>query len=339
MSSLINLEKRSVSFIAIGGAGTEAQRGYRDNHPRHHSQLANEVFTYIDTSPSNLAGVDGKTAYLIPGFDGAGGDRAKVAAAFQEHLPQIAMKHPFEKVVVLTFAASGGSGAAGGPIVTRYLLEKGHRVFLNLIVSHDSFKRTNNSFLTISGLQALPAELKRSLVVTITENDPTKPHSDNNVVPQFVLGALSMLNSGLNHGMDTADLDSFCDFHNVTHHQPSMVLLDVVVDVKKIADLPKPLIAIASLLAHRDQRAPQIDTDYDTFGYLPPIEDNAHLGDDAEKSYGSFYFLISTAGLAPHFKRLTEQRNRAQMQKQVVATPVLLDAGQTTAGAGGLLYD
>lgn len=333
MSTLITAQRRSVNFIAVGGTGCNILRGYDENHPKHASLLADERHVYVDTSLSNLVGVDsGKVFHLkrpdgTP-FDGAGGERKSVAAAFKAALPEIFSRfEPAEKNYFVG-SLSGGSGPTGIQIMIEHLHRLGHHAAMVAVSSCESANRIQNVINTFTGFEGVVGRTGRPIVISLHENNETLSHVENNVAPQFDLAALSILSSGLNEGMDSADSNNVFDYQNVTHHAPGVALMRITVDADKLKDLKGPLLSYATVARSRDERIPKLAADSDTVGYMRDQE--------GEGYENSFYFGVSQAAAADLFKDLIKQRNDLETQKQVKTPVVSLLSGAAMADDLGI---
>lgn len=327
MSDLITATTRSVRFYACGGTAVNLLRGYRENQPTDKDVLAEEKYSYIDTSQANLVNVSLSDTYLLSKpdgskIDGSGGDRSKNAAIFKKALPDILLNHEPADLNVVIFSAAGGSGSVSGPLLLEKLLSDDKTVVCVVIGSHDSLKRTTNTINTLQGLELVVSRTGRPVVIHYKENDLTKPHSVNNLAPQFVMQTLSMFASGKNAHLDSADVRNLFDYHVVTHHTPGLAMLDVYADAGELVEKVKKPIALAALLRSQEEVVPQVDPDSDTVGYLP-----AHK----TEYKNSFYFVVSTQALGGVFGELNAKRENAAKQKQVQQKATSLLGGNTAA--------
>lgn len=332
MSELITATRRTVNFIATGGTGANILRDYNDNHPKNEHLLADERHCYVDTSLSNLVGVSMDKVYHIckpdgTPMDGAGGNRAAVYEATEAAMPAILTKFPpAEKNFIIT-SISGGTGPTVAHVMAKALQAKGHHVAIIAVRSSESLKRVDNTIKVLTGFEGITQFTKRPLVIALFENDESKTHDENNILPLFAVSALSILSSGMNKGMDSADVGNVFDYNTVTHHAPGVALLHISSDVEKFKNLGT-IAAYAAVARSSNEVIPKLPSDYDTAGYM--------RGNEGEEAYGtSFYFAVSPSSAATLFKELIKDRDALEQQKQHVQPVVSLLAGSNAAEAAG----
>lgn len=318
---LIAPKARTVCHIGLGGTGINMVRSYRETQSLDNKAfLANEAFFYVDTSLANLNNVAIDEVYLLPKADGSGADRSKNAREFYAKLPEIMLKLPKADHYVLSFSMSGGTGAAGGPLLLERLLAEGHSACMAGSYDTSSNKRITNFIGAVQGLQMAVDRIGRPIALSLVENDPKKSLSENNVVPKFVINALSYLMSGKNDHLDSADINSFFDFHKVTHQKPGLALLEAFVREEDIQSIGHA-ISYAALMNSHDVSAPRIPCDYDTVGFLPSTEAD---------SKRSFFYTLSAERLNVLLERMTELQGNVEQQKKVTSTAT--DVTRSLAG-------
>ena len=336
MSELITAQRRSIRFYAFGGAGSNNLRAYLENHPRKEGLLGDESYCFIDTSLSNLVGVDRDKVFHIKApdgtpLDGAGGDRSLVAAAATAALPEILRQFPPAEKNIFVFSLTGGSGPTIGHVMALDFLKKGLHAAGVTVRSSESTKRIDTGIKVLGGFEAVVKATNRPFIISIHENDESLSRDQNNIAPSFDLAALSILCSGLNESMDSADTAHLFDYHKVTHHQPAVALLHIAADIDKIKAVKAPIIAYAAVARHRDETIPKIAADYDTAGYMRDTAD--------EKYNNSFYYAVSQASAAELFKDLIAQGKELENNKQVKSPVVsLMDGLDQTGDASGMVF-
>lgn len=330
-SELIHTKTRSLRMVAFGGTAINILRAYRENQPKVTDRLADESYSYIDTSIANLAKVSKSDAYLLPKTDGSGGDRSKNALAFKKAIPDFNQKNPPGDVTIVIFSAAGGSGSAGGPQYVESLLAQSKTVVAIIIGSHNSKKRSANTIGTVAGLEGIVKRTNRPLIIFYRENDLTKTHSVNNLEPLFALQCLSMLVSGKNAHMDSADTDNFFNYSTPTHHAPGLAGLNIYADEAKLKEDTQKVIAFAALMRNEDEIVPEVDNDYDTVGYMPPLK---------EESNKNYYFTITTERLSETIDGLLKRREELAQHKTITSTVSSLMSDNTQADEEtGLVFD
>lgn len=333
MSELITHKTRTLRFYAAGGTAINLLRAYIENRPQDLTLLADEKYSYIDTSIANLTNVKAEDVYRLQGVDGSGKDRPKNAAAIVDALPDILLNHPAADFNIVIFSAAGGTGSVAGPLMLENLLKEGKNACAIVVGSHDSLKATTNTIGTLQGLEGAVGRLERPVVMHYKENDLDQPHSTNNTSLLGVMQTLSMLVSGKNAHLDSADVNNLFNYHTVTHHQPALAMLDVYGEAAPLLEASKAKrpIALAALLRTSEEVVPRINPDYDTVGYLPegvkPAPEH------------SFYYVVSTTALDGVFTELNSKRDLAEKQKQVTSKPTsLLGKGVEADKKSGLVF-
>lgn len=332
MSNLITTQKRSVRFYALGGTGANMIRNYLENHPRSSELLGEEHFCYIDTSLSNLVGVNADNVFHVKRpdgtpLDGAGGDRAAVAAAVQAALPEIMSKFPPAEKNYLIFSLSGGSGPTAAHILAKDLLERGLDVAGVCVRSSESTKRVDTTIKVLTGFEGIVKAVGRPFVISLHENDEGKSRDENNAAPVFDIASLSILSSGLNESMDSADVSNLFDYHKVTHHQPGVALLRITADIEHLKQISAPIISFATVAHDRNETIPKMGADYDTAGYMRQVEGDSYKN--------SFYYAVSQASAAALFKDLIAQRAELENKKKAQQPVVSLMAGSAQGTTSG----
>ena len=328
MSDLIQHRTRSLVFYGCGGTAINLLRAHRQDKPLHTNATSDERFVYVDTSIANLRDVSLEDAFIIEGCDGSGKDRPRNAKAVMEALPAILNKHKPGDTTVVVFSTAGGTGSVAGPIILEELLKRGVSVFAIVVGSHASLKATANTIGTLSGLEATVSRVGRPVVMAYRENDPTKSNGDNNAVPLMVMSSLSLLCSGKNGHLDSADVGNLADYHTVTHYKPALSMLDVYVNEEQLIKESNNVIAYAALLKNENEVAPSINPAYDTVGYLPP---------EASDRYNeSFHFTVSSSRLKGILNKLIERRAELESAQSVVErqTSLLGDSAKVDSATG-----
>lgn len=332
---LIGIKNRSVRFYACGGQSTNMLRRYRENQALETAAIrAQEHYSFIDTSIANLQNVAVEETFLVTRpdggeIDGSGSDRRANAEAIMASLPSILIQHPPADLNVVCFSAAGGSGSVCAPLLLERLLAEGQTVVAVVTGDHSSLKRTTNTISTLQGLEAAVQRLGRPIVIYYKDNDPTKSHSENDIVPQFVMSMLSVLGSGKNAHLDTADIRNMFDFHKVTHHKPCLAMLDVFAREEDLAEV-KHAVSYASLLRDSESLVPVVPCDYDKAGVLP---------ESTAPHRSSFYFTVTIDRLSGIFKGLLEKKSLADKQRQVNTHTTSLLGNNTQVSDLGLVFD
>lgn len=318
---------RSIRYYACGGTGINLLRSHREAVVlKDELGVADELFSFIDTSFANLHNVEREETFTLKGVDGSGSDRPKNAAAIKKALPEIMLANPAGDMNVVIFSSAGGTGSVAGPIILEELLRQDKSVLAIVIGSHTTVKRTTNTIGTLTGLEKTSEAVGRPIVMFYYENDLTKSDADNNIKPNFVLGSLGTLCSGQNKAMDSSDIANALDYHNVTHHEPGLAMLNVVT---KADDVKGPVISYLALLKDEEQIPPRFEADYDKTGYLPA----------GVRTENNFYYVVSTDPLSELFDGLVKKREKIATQKQIGKVATKLGTRDTQVDGTGLVFD
>ena len=318
---------RAIRYYACGGTGINLLRSHREAVVlTREMSVAEEHFSFIDTSFANLHNAERSETFTLKGVDGSGSDRKKNAEAIAAVLPEIMLAHEPSDMNVVIFSSSGGTGSVAGPIILEELLQKGKSVLAIIIGSHTTVKRTTNTIGTLTGLELAAEEIGRPIVMFYYENDLDKSDADNNIKPSFVLGSLGTLCSGMNKSMDSSDIANALDYNNVTHHAPGLAMLNVVT---KAEEVTAPVISYLALLKNEEQVPPRFTADYDKTGYMP----------EGTQTQNNFYYTVSTEPLSVLFDELKKKRDTIATQKQIHKTTTKLSTSETKRGSGRLVFD
>lgn len=322
---ILSPKVRSVRFYSAGGTGINLLRRYRENQPLERREIyADERYSYIDTSMANLRNVSLENVFILEGVDGSGSDRRRNAEAIQKAVPSILIAHPPADMNVVIFSASGGTGSVAGPLLLEAILAEGKSAVCLVIGTHESTRQTDNVINTLQGMELAVNRLNRPIIMHYAENDPLKTFGENDIRPQFVMGALSVLCSGRNGHIDSADVANLFDFHRVTHRTPSLAIIDVFAREEDLKDRSQAL-GYISLLKTEDEVAPRIAVEYSKTGYLPTTTEPRN----------SFYYLVCTERLNKVFATLQDRKKQSAMQKRVTnTTSSLIDDGAKVDSTG-----
>jgi hypothetical protein len=308
--NLIQAQTRSLTFYAAGGTAVNLLRAHRSDTPKHTDAMADEKYCFIDTSIANLRDVSEADTFVLEGTDGSGSDRPRNAKAVMEAMPAILNQFKPGDTNIVIFSAAGGTGSVAGPIILEELLKSKKKVFAIVIGTHGSLKATANTIATLTGLEMAVNRVGRSVVMAYRENDASKNNAGNNVVPMMIMEALSLLCSGKNNQLDGADIGNMIDYHTVTHHKPSLSMLDVYVNEEQLVkESTNPIVHIA-LLRNEEAITPAINPAYGKSGYLPM--------EAAERYKESFHFVVSNSRLKGVLSNLLKRREELESEQRVV---------------------
>lgn len=335
MTDLIAAKPRTVRFWGCGGAGANQVRRYMTDVPAFPAILAEQQFCFVDTSLSNLVGVDPARVFHVKKvdgtpLDGGGTDRAAVAEAIHAAIPQIVLQFEPADLNIFSYSLAGGSGSTSGPMLMEHLMSEGHKC-VNLVSGNlNSLKWARNTVSTMQGLETAVHRLGQAVILAYSEVDATKTPEENDAVLLFTMQTLSILGSGRNKHLDSADVAMLFNYPKVTHHKPALAMLNVYAAAEMVVANHKSPIAVASLLRTQKDLAPAVNPDYATIGYLP---------DDTETYKDSFFYVIDTDGLNGVLGRMNTAKANHEKQKKVAAQTTSLLSEGTSANKLGLVFD
>lgn len=151
-----NLEQPfpSCQIVACGGCATNIMKTFLKENHRFDENVGIKV---IDTSLSNVNGLDKAVEFLPINGLGSGKDRAKNFNSIKEYLdvhPELTKEAP--DISVLVFATGGGSGSIIAPLLAQKILHNTNKAVLLVGVLDASSERdcinTINTLKSLSGL-------------------------------------------------------------------------------------------------------------------------------------------------------------------------------------------
>lgn len=205
-----------LNVICCGGAGSNVGKQITD--------LDVNTF-FIDTSTSNLKGVDENRIYKVEGIDGAGKDRKITHENFKNPDEVILHAKLVGKVVVLVHSLSGGSGSIIGPVMARELVKQGFTVFVVVIDSTTSVIEIDNCIKTLKTYKSFSNGLKKSFSIYPIHNGSRK-EADGRAISFINLLSL-LVNKEHTEEFDTSDLRNFVNFDNVTDNEPNVSIIEI----------------------------------------------------------------------------------------------------------------
>lgn len=204
-------------IYACGGSG--------GNISKQLSDLDIEV-CYIDTSKSNLKGIDDSKIFLTSSTDGSGKDRSVSYEAFKPHIEDILIRFkPSQQLNVVISSLSGGSGSVISPLITKELISNGYNTIVIAVDSKHSLKEIDNTVKTLKSYQAISSSTKKTVAMYYIENNSRKD-ADQQAI--YFINLLSLLvNKEHTSEFDTKDLHNFIEVSNVTDNKPTVTIIDV----------------------------------------------------------------------------------------------------------------
>lgn len=206
-------------IYCCGGAGGNIGKQLIKTHK-------NADVCFIDTSDSNLRGVDANNVYLVDDMDGAGKQRSKTYEAFSGLTEEVLIQFkPSTSLNVVISSLSGGSGSIISPLVTKALIENDSPVIVIAIESRGSIIEINNTINTLKTFQSISEKLQRSICLRYVENNK-RGVADEDAV-NLVEALIRITDRDLVSEFDTADIHNFINFDRVTDNDPTVSILEI----------------------------------------------------------------------------------------------------------------
>lgn len=268
-------KSNKVRIYGCGGAGIN--RAMAIVGIEHGIDCAEFNAVALDTSSSNfdrnnltLPTYQLKTGVTADGSEaeGSGGVRKSNYPAIAASIKEMLGSHPPSVFNVVIFSASGGSGSVIGPLMIRELNRRGLPTIAVVIGDDNSLLATMNTLKTMQSLDAIAIATRRPVVMSYHQNSPDVSRTDVDKDINSVMGSLSILLSGNNHGMDTQDMINFIQYNNVFEDsEPHLATMHVIMDEGDWNLIGHP-ISVASIYRNPNTEHKRIDTDYHTTGYF-----------------------------------------------------------------------
>lgn len=326
MSDIIKSKRRSIRFYGMGGTGINILRKYQSIASTVSESLrATELYSYFDTSVANMEGLSTTQAYLCQDSsgnqtDGGGSDRRMNAEVIIQNLSPFLMAQPPADTNVVIFGASGATGSTSGPMLIDKLLAAGESVIAVITVSVDSPTSCTHGYKTIAGLEHIVNAHGRPVVFAYSATDTRdlKDHGDSYQLK--CLSSISVLASGRNRRVDSADLRNTIDFNKITEAPASIALLEIHHTANGIKEIESTTyVSSITLLVNEDDVHPSPTSSVSKIGYLHDTQLKHETG---------YFFGISTEAInkkvLPNLEALMKEAEqlRAVVQKpRTLLTP------------------
>lgn len=245
--------QKCFNIYGLGGAGINNLNFLLKNTK--HGKFIDNVLG-VDFSDAN-PGTDG--AYHIErmeGAEGSGSNKATNVSQAPDLIQRALAKLPPNKLNIVIYSASGGSGAVLGPYMVRELVKKEIPVLSIVIGDSTSIKEMDNTVGTLRSLSAQAVALDSPVLFCYRENNTKNTQGAVNAeVARVIDNALLMLNLN-NERIDYADIKNLFFFTSVVKADP--ILSEVsFCDEAKVAEYKRMPVAALSLYSDIDQiRAP-----------------------------------------------------------------------------------
>lgn len=181
---------------------------------------------YIDTSISNLKGVDEKNVYLVDGMDGAGKLRASTYEGFKALSNKVLLKFkPSNEINIVISSLSGGSGSIIAPLLTKELISAGQNVIVVGVNSKNSVIELDNTVKTLKTYKSISDATEKCITMYYVEN--TKRNEADDSIVSFVNLIDLIVDKTKTEEFDISDISNFLNFNKVTDNTASVTLLEV----------------------------------------------------------------------------------------------------------------
>lgn len=323
----MKLEETRLKVYGCGGCGINLAKTFA-NTPIQAGYAASAT-AYIDTSHSNLVGVDSSQFHLITDeADGSGKVRRDNAAVISENIRIALQEHTPATFNIVVFSASGGSGSVIGPLLLKELLERGVPAMAVVVGSSESSITATNTQNTIKSLAAIGQSLDKPMVMSYQHNSRENIRSEVDGVCLATINTIAALCSEQNDELDTSDVRNWLFYNHSTTVEAQLSLLEVTDDISVAKAIEAP-ISVASLLIDKDTPAPELYPEYSCIGYR---------AEGFQGGVKEVHYVISVAGIAEIMRLRTEEVHQYEQQtaSRVSTTKKVLD-DKDVAGVGGLI--
>lgn len=245
-----------------------------------------EQMVGLDTSTANKAIDNSFPIERLEGTEGSGSDKSKNMHLYKPFVKQTLAKYEPNKINIVVYTASGGTGAGVGPHLVRELLELDLPVLSMVIGDDSSMKELNN---TVSTLRSLAAQTQLGVPVCFcyhVNKDGLTHTAVNRSVVASIDAALLTLNLG-NERVDYADICNLFFFNKVVDADPILTQMTFLLD-EDLGKYDRQAIAAISLFKEEESiRVPFPDLMYRKAGLFGEINAGFTSGCHAILDHGS----------------------------------------------------
>lgn len=256
-----------ITVYGCGGAGVNIVSGIRNR--KSHEGLAKIKSVYIDTSRSNIgSNIASESIFLVDGLDGSGKKRDMNYNPIKDSVNNILLQHKPSDMNVVVHSASGGSGSVLSPVLVSELLARGEQVIVLLVGSTGSLIETENTLKTLKSYESISKIRERPVIVYYRENSKDKNRSAVDSEMTSVIAMFSVLFSGDNRELDSADTRNWLDFQKVTSFSPKLSSLEICTNQ---ITLNKNEALVSVVTVTNDKMSGDVDghVEYHAVGYVP----------------------------------------------------------------------
>ena len=267
-----------MTVYACGGCGVNLLTPFVKNLGKAEPGFAEIHPVFIDTSRSNLTGnYPEDNLFLIDGLDGSGKKRDANYKIINEKAPEVLHRFKPTPFNVVIHSTSGGSGSVIGSVLTSALLARGENVVVMMVGSSDSRIEAQNTINTLKSYEVISNKRKKPVVAIYYENTKDTPRGKVDASMHMSLVLLSVLFSGQNRELDSADLSNFLDYPKVTSFPPMLSYLDFFTDISVTKG--QSVVSLATLTDNETSSEPNVAVEYQAVGFVTPeVKDAISVG-------------------------------------------------------------
>lgn len=232
---------KKIVVYCCGGTGVNigkeiAKLNQARLHGEDHTPYSEIEVVNIDTSESDLRRHSNReNTYLFRDMDGSGSDRKMNAEEIKACIPEILNKfRPSDWNIVLN-SCGGGSGSVIGPYLIEALLNDDIKTFAFGVTNADTATRLRNTVRVLRSYEGVAVSAGRVLPVVLHHGDKDTENNINQAIVKQIK-TLALLLSGEIDRLDSADLNNWVNFNNITEQEVGAVALKIVTDPKNITD-------------------------------------------------------------------------------------------------------
>ena len=259
---------KTMKLYACGGAGTNLVNRFNRSRNKEVAGFAILQTCFIDTSRSNLdPSIPEQDIYLFEDRDGSGKRRDANYDVISERHREILNRFKPADINVIVHSASGGSGSTIAQVLTNELLKRGEKVFTVIIGNTSSRLEVENTLKTLQGYEKMAAVRNRPVNAFYRENSADTPRGEVDADVHGTLVLMSVLFSGQNKEIDSADTKNFLDYQNVTRFEPGLTGLEIISNENQLRP-GEVVFTMATLVDEATPSTPMVPTEYQSVGFL-----------------------------------------------------------------------
>lgn len=217
----------TVRIYACGGTGIAIGKKVSNLTAVKGAAIPKMVF--CDTSMSDMrVGFEKLDKFVLSNVDGAGKRQGEHIQPIRKEIPALLENHPPEALNIIISSSSGGTGPAFTVELAKQLLSEGHPVIVQLVVTREDSRASQNSINTLKLLNRLAAKSELPVVVSLVHQDNASDELESDDKVLLNIATLAIIGGGHSNGLDTQDIQNFVFFDRVTSVKPRLLLLELL---------------------------------------------------------------------------------------------------------------